>query len=295
MLGEPLLGVAWQQVIQQAFSPRQDDGHEISLINGRKVNVAINSLKNGLGEIILLNDLTETRALQAELSHHQHLLAMGEMSAELAHQIRTPLASALLYASHLKNQNLSVGKREHFANALVSRLQHLEQLIKNMLLFAKNGELVLETVDLKALLADIEKMYARKIKSAGIHFKIQNHFPISMIRANFSALSAAIENLMDNALELTSAPLKLTLTIRLDDLNQVNILLQDNGTGMSSDTLEKAERPFFTTKSAGTGLGLAVVQAVSQAHGGRMILSSELGIGTAIGLSFPYQKITSTE
>ena len=100
LLELPLVGERWFEVIQKAFAPREDDGHEISLRNGRKVRLAISA--SATGQLILITDLTETRLLQSRISDLQRLSSLGRMVASLAHQVRTPLSSAMLYASNLK-------------------------------------------------------------------------------------------------------------------------------------------------------------------------------------------------
>ena len=101
LLGEPLEGESWLNVIQRVFAPRFDDGHEVSLKDGRRVSIATRSLAGEPGQLIVLTDMTETRALQERLSRHQRLSALGKVSASLAHQIRTPLSAAMLYGEHL--------------------------------------------------------------------------------------------------------------------------------------------------------------------------------------------------
>ena len=93
LLGEPLSGVAWSQVIARAFAPRNDDGHDVSLADGRRVNIATCPIENEPGQILLITEVTELRQLQDRVNQQQRLVAMGEMAASLAHQIRTPLAS----------------------------------------------------------------------------------------------------------------------------------------------------------------------------------------------------------
>ena len=101
LLGEPLVGELWRQVIARSFAPRKDDGHEISLRDGRRLSIATRSLDAEPGQLVLLNDLTETRRLQDQLARHERLSSLGRMVASLAHQIRTPLSAAMLYAGHL--------------------------------------------------------------------------------------------------------------------------------------------------------------------------------------------------
>ena len=97
LLGQPLVGMLWRQVIARNFAPREDDGHEISLKDGRRLSIATRSLHAEPGQLVLLTDLTETRRLQDQLSRHERLSALGRMVASLAHQIRTPLSAACCY------------------------------------------------------------------------------------------------------------------------------------------------------------------------------------------------------
>lgn len=107
LLGEPLAGEKWLEIIDRAFQPSSEDGHDVSLKSGRLVHLLTSPLDGEPGQIILLNDVTETRQLQNKVSHLQRLSVMGEMAARLAHQIRTPLSSALLYVAPLLKPNTS--------------------------------------------------------------------------------------------------------------------------------------------------------------------------------------------
>jgi len=101
LLGEPLRHRAWSEIIARAFAPRSDDGHEISLADGRRVNLSTCPLGDEPGQIILITDVTEMRRLQDRLHHQQRLAAMGETAASLAHQIRTPLGPPAHRRAHL--------------------------------------------------------------------------------------------------------------------------------------------------------------------------------------------------
>lgn len=146
LLGEPLIGQLWRQVIARSFAPRKDDGHEVSLRDGRRLSIATRSLDAEPGQLVLLNDLTETRRLQDQLARHERLSSLGRMVASLAHQIRTPLSAAMLYAGHLADneQALSAQTRQRFAATLKERLHELEHQVRDMLVFAR-GELPLGT------------------------------------------------------------------------------------------------------------------------------------------------------
>jgi two-component system sensor histidine kinase FlrB len=103
LLEEPLEGQLWRDVIARAFRPQADDGHEVSMRNGKRVKIDISPLTEEKGQLIVITDLTETRQMQQRLSHMQRLSSLGKMVASLAHQVRTPLSSALLYAENIKS------------------------------------------------------------------------------------------------------------------------------------------------------------------------------------------------
>ncbi|MCK1785737.1 PAS domain-containing protein, partial [Pseudomonas sp. TNT11] len=142
LLGLPLEGELWRHVITRCFAPRDDDGHEISLKDGRRLSIATRSLDAEPGQLVLLNDLTETRHLQDQLARHERLSSLGRMVASLAHQIRTPLSAALIYASHLTDEQLPAETQQRFAGRLKERLHELEHQVRDMLVFAR-GELPL--------------------------------------------------------------------------------------------------------------------------------------------------------
>jgi two-component system sensor histidine kinase FlrB len=98
LLGDDIDECRWVDVIEQSFSPKQNDGYEVSLKDGRLVSIATRSLDKEPGQMIVINDMTETRRLQEQLSRTERLTEMGQMVASLAHQIRTPLSAAMLYA-----------------------------------------------------------------------------------------------------------------------------------------------------------------------------------------------------
>ena len=126
MLGEPLHDEYWPEVIQRAFAPKSDNSPDIALLDGRLVHISTSPLQDEPGQIILLNDVTETRQLQLKVSHLQRLSAMGEVAARLAHQIRTPLSSAMLYLSPLMKEGTSPKLRQNFAKKLHKSITHME-------------------------------------------------------------------------------------------------------------------------------------------------------------------------
>ncbi len=285
LLGEPLRGVPWRELIARAFAPRLHDGHEISLRDGRLVRIAISPLGGEPGQILLLTDLTETRRLQERLGRHKRLAAMGEMAAAVAHQIRTPLASALLFISHLARPALDEHTRTQVAAKIHERLRHLEQLVNDMLVFARGGSFEVEPVPVAQLLAAVQATLEPQLKVQDAILTVADGAGEALVLGNREALLSALLNIAANALQARPAGLRLELQARRAG-QAVEILLRDNGPGIPRELHERIFEPFFTTRANGTGLGLAVVQAIAQAHRGAAWLESGAA-GSTFGLRLP--------
>ncbi|VXC27573.1 Flagellar sensor histidine kinase fleS [Pseudomonas sp. 8BK] len=284
LLGQPLVGMLWRQVIARNFAPREDDGHEISLKDGRRLSIATRSLHAEPGQLVLLTDLTETRRLQDQLSRHERLSALGRMVASLAHQIRTPLSAALLYASHLTEQVLPVEQQQRFAGRLKERLHELEHQVRDMLIFAR-GELPLpDRLAPKALFDALRCAAEPHVLDMQVRWQCDSR--AGELLCNRDTLVGTVLNLIENAIQAggREARLKIHLYQRGETLR---LCISDNGPGIDSATLARLGEPFFTTKTTGTGLGLAVVKAVARAHQGDVQLRSRPGRGTCAILTLP--------
>ncbi len=296
LLGEPLQDELWVSVIQRAFSPRSDDGHEVSLYNGKRLGIATTPLEIEPGQLILLYDLTETRELQDRLSHYKRLSQMGKMVASVAHQIRTPLSSAIIYASHLSNaETLTPQQYYDFPRHILARLHNIELQIRDMLLFAQGGGSIIEPVSIRDL---VHELLQRVNEQVALHGSVLSVCPVienAILYCNSASILGALQNLVNNAMESSTDKLRLQLNVDIIDYKKVRITLQDNGPGISDAIKQKLFEPFFTTKTHGTGLGLAVVYAVVQAHQGEIIFKSIVGQGTEAGFILPLQLNSVTE
>ncbi|OUM35077.1 PAS domain-containing sensor histidine kinase [Pseudomonas putida] len=286
LLGEPLIGELWRQVIARSFAPRKDDGHEISLRDGRRLSIATRSLDAEPGQLVLLNDLTETRRLQDQLARHERLSSLGRMVASLAHQIRTPLSAAMLYASHLADseQQLSAETRQRFAGTLKERLHELEHQVRDMLVFAR-GELPLgDRVTPKALFQALQQAAQAHVQGHTVRWQCDSH--LGELLCNRDTLVGALLNLIENALQASDGPARLKVHLFRRE-RTLHLCISDAGSGIAAELLARLGEPFLTTKATGTGLGLAVVKAVVRAHQGAISLRSKVGRGTYVRVELP--------
>lgn len=289
LLGGPLIGESWLAVIQRVFCLRPDDGHEVSLRDGRRVQLITQPLRQRPGQLIQLTDLTRTRQLQEQLGHLSRLSALGKMAASLAHQIRTPLAAAMLYGANLANRTLSPEARGSFQRKLMDRLKELEHQVSDVLLFARNGEQqVVSQVPLENLLLQVRQASEAMLHQAGAQLELLLPAePVSLL-ANAEALTSAITNLLNNAVQAGATKLGIQVEAQA---REVCLRVLDNGRGIAAEQLPRICEPFFTTRSQGTGLGLAVVQSVVQSHQGRLDVSSVEGKGSCFTLYLPLEHV----
>jgi len=283
LLGEPLMGQRWLEIIQRCFAPRRDDGHEVSLRDGRRVSIEIRTMANEPGQLILLTDLTETRQLQGQLARAERLTSMGRMVASLAHQVRTPLSAAMLYGGHLCQPGLDEQLRLRCAQKLMARLSHLEQQVRDMLIFARGETRLAEELGVEGLKQALAQAAEAPVASRGAALGWSLRAGEGRIFCNREALVGACMNLVNNALEAGST--RLDVTLGAAD-GHFEIRIEDNGPGFDPETKLRMHEAFYTTKTHGTGLGLAVVAAVVEAHKGQFDLDST-GAGAVATIWLP--------
>jgi two-component system sensor histidine kinase FlrB len=228
----------------------------------------------------------ETNRLREEAERNKRLAAMGEMAAQLAHQLRTPLAAALLYAGNLENPDLPEASRLAIAHKTVGRLKHLEHLIQDTLLFARGEVLGRETFPVAQLLTELNHTFEPLARSRQVEFRIEPPTGLASLTGNRKALTGAMTNLLENALQAVDAGGCITLSARRQE-GRMLLGVRDDGRGMAADVVVRLFEPFFTTRSDGTGLGLAIARGVARAHGGGIDVRSEPGIGTEFTMNLP--------
>lgn len=285
LLGDIVVGARWPAVLAQVCKSR--GAGEILLHNGRRIALASRALEIEAGEIILLQDVTDVRALQHQLERNRRLSAMGEMAARLAHQLRTPLASSLLDVDHLRRDDLASADRARFAARCEAGLRHLEHLINDMLAFARGDESECLATGVADLLEAFQQTLEPQFRSAGATLQVHNANEPLTVWAHRDALLGALLNIGINALQMGGQGVRLEVQARAGEGNAIEIVLSDDGPGIAEDLQPRIFEPYFTTRPAGTGLGLAVARAVVAAHRGDIFLSSRPGAGSRFIIQLP--------
>ncbi|HUW38231.1 MAG TPA: ATP-binding protein [Rhodocyclaceae bacterium] len=287
ILGAGLPGKSWQVIEREKLAADDTPGEYLAAAK-RRVAVLVTPLDSAGGRIVLLNDITEAHRLKAQAERHERLAAMGEMAAQLAHQLRTPLAAALLYAANLENPELPAASRIAIAQKAVARLKHLERLIQDMLLFARGEVLGRESLVVADLLQELRQTIEPLARSRQVVFRVDDETDETQFTGNRKALFGALTNLLENALQAAAsvADGEVGLAVRRTE-ETLAFSVRDNGPGMSATVVARLFEPFFTTRNEGTGLGLAIARGVARAHGGNIEVTSEPAGGSEFVVTLP--------
>jgi two-component system sensor histidine kinase FlrB len=264
------LCVAYEELRQQA----QVLSRELELANGK-----------------LRRQFAEKEALLESMARKERLASMGEMAARLAHQLRTPLATALLYASQLGETSLPMAERTRFASKTVERLRDLEHLIGDMLQFVRGVGAQYQRVSVTELLGDAFLTMEPQARTGELTMELLDQSCGRTLHADRLALSATLLSLLDNAVRACAPGGHITLEATVDDA-ELAIRVSDTGVGITPATQARLFEPFFTTRSGGTGLGLAIVRAAVEAHAGRIEVQSTPGSGSQFVLYLPLAELS---
>jgi len=286
LLGEPLLAQPFATVLARTVANATGIAEHTELSSGRFVNISRRHLSGG-GEVVLLTDVTESHLMQLILHRQQRLLTMGELAAGLAHQIRTPLATALLYASQMTLPDRSREDLERCGERTVGSLKQLDSLVNDMLAFAHGGA-AREPVSVSALLEQVAQ-WLRPALRRGVRLTIRTQAPDLKVRASAPSLVSAVLNLATNALQAAAADLDLELLGRRTEEGRAQIVVSDNGPGVPAHLRERIFEPFFTTRARGNGIGLAIVKSVVEAHLGTVRLVDS-GVGATFVIDLPAEE-----
>ena len=261
-------GRRWSEVKAEVVvaEPSPGDWH---LRDGRRVSVSQRPL-NDRGRVLVVVDTTDQRRMQERVERQNRLSAMGEMAAQLAHQVRTPLSTAVLYAGQLAKGNLSAAQRQQFGGKLLEGLRHTESLVRDMLAFSRGGSFSASPVVVGEVLETAIAALQPRLRQLDAELELDDRTDLAATRimGNRDALAGAFSNLLDNALIHGGAQTRIQIGLVAADGDTLQISFDDDGPGIDAATMPKIFDPFFTTSERGTGLGLAVVQAVILEHGG---------------------------
>ena len=273
--------------LQQAFQVFNSASSELCVAYEelrQQAQVLTRQLALANGE--LQRQFAEKEALREAARRRERLAAMGEMAARLAHQLRTPLATALLYAVQLGETALPAAERARFAGNTVDRLRHLERLVDDMLHFVRGVSVDCEPTTAGELLREAFQTMEPQALARGLLLEVRDETGGCVLRADRLALSGALLSLLENAVQSCAPGGRVSMVASATGA-ELAFCVSDSGAGIAPKVRARLFEPFFTTRSGGTGLGLAIVRAVAEAHGGSVSVRSVKGAGSEFDLRLP--------
>ncbi|MBV1776984.1 GHKL domain-containing protein [Burkholderiaceae bacterium DAT-1] len=291
LFGDGLTGKDWHAGVESTLKATAVSGEfEFTDPTGNERRIGVVNRTLGGGErIVLVTDLSERWRLQRQLEHHKRLASMGEMAAGLAHQLRTPLSTALLYVANLSRQQLQEPDRIRFSNKALGQLRYLESLIQDMLSFVRGQQAHTERINLKDLVS--EAVQTVEPQERAMHRDWHIAMPDAPIWVNVSGkdMLGGVINLLENAVEATTDGGRIAVRLNVYRDNAF-LEVEDNGCGIAQELQERLFEPFFTTRKEGTGLGLAIVRNLVTAYAGEIGVQSALGKGARFTIRLPIVK-----
>lgn len=292
MFGRTIIGETWLALAQaRLVATEAPDEWQL---DERRLSIVESPLDSAGGRILLIHDVTAAHALKAELERNQRLAAMGEMAASLAHQLRTPLATALLYSANLCQPDLDDAARVRFAGKTAAQLKRLERLIQEVLLFARGESIGRDTIPVRQLLADAAQTVEPLFADRKVAFRVNCAADGVVVTGSRKALAGALVNLLENALQACTVDGKVTLGASVAD-GLLLLAVRDSGVGIAPEIQARVFEPFFTTRGQGTGLGLAIALGVARAHGGTIKVSSLPEDGSEFVIMLPVDAVAGRE
>jgi two-component system sensor histidine kinase PilS (NtrC family) len=242
-----------------------------------------------LGYIFIFQDLTEIHALEQEMRLKERMVALGEMAAGMAHELRNPLAAMSGAVQYLKGEIRPRGETLELMDIILRESHRLDQAIRDFLTFARPGRFAPETVDVVKLLEDNVKLLRKSHEFRDGH-RIDTSYPAPRVdcRVDPNRLKQVFWNLATNALKAMpdGGCLRLAVSVAADG-GTLCVEFTDEGQGMDAEERERYFQPFSSRFHEGTGLGAAIVYRLVAEHGGRVHLDSERGRGTRVRITLP--------
>jgi PAS domain S-box-containing protein len=230
----------------------------------------------------------ELEEVHRRLTRAQHLKALGELAAEVAHEFGNLLQAIGLQSAALRRQTALPEPVVRSAWSIKQAVDLGHALTRRLLTFARNDPAEhMEPLDVGRIVRDIVQLLEPRIHRSGHPLRVDLSLPaLPAVRGNPNKLTEAFLNLVLNALDAMPEGGLLQVTA-VERSGEIRLAIRDTGTGMTPDQVARAFDPFFTTKPSGTGLGLSTVYGVVRAHGGSVFLESEPGRGTTVCVSLP--------
>jgi two-component system sensor histidine kinase HydH len=246
-----------------------------------------------MGRVLLMYDLSELKRLEKEIQRHDRLVALGKMAAGVAHEVRNPLSSIKGFAMLLGSKFKDGSKEHEAADLLVQEAERLNRSITELLNYARPTSLRKTPVNLGEMVDLSLKLISSDAQALAVKITLDIEDDLPSIAVDRDKINQVLLNLYLNALqamEKSTLQKELKVSVRRDREERMLVVeVQDTGSGIPHEDIDKVLDPYFTTKPDGTGLGLALAYKIIDEHKGSIWFGSIEGEGTIVSITLPIQ------
>lgn len=268
---------------------------------GKTVPVSINSAVvesdefHGKVVVLVFEDLAARKQLEDQLRKADRLRSLGELSAGVAHEIRNPLTGIATTAQVLKEGLAGDAKKIKFVDVILGEIRRLDDIIGNLLHFARPAAPRPVEVSMSGLMEDAMVFVSDSADEAGVSVRCAIEGADDRCVLDRDQIKQVMLNLVMNGVQACRRGGEVTVVLRdAPSPGFVRLDVTDNGSGIPEDVADRLYNPFFTTRPGGTGLGLSITRAIIESHGGRIYHVSEPGVGTTFHVDLPRRKTPTT-
>lgn len=265
---------------------------EVQTESGRRLQASVDFIyddrtRTGLGALVTLHDLESVEEIESELELSRRMAAIGRLTAGVGHEVKNPINAIVVHLELLKNKLAAEhSPATRHLEVIDSEIHRLDRVVQTLVDFSRPVELQLREQDLRKVLGDVLALAADELTTHNV--KLESRLPSAPMIVNVDAdlLKQAILNVTLNGAQ--AMPEGGALRVILEEERRVAVLrIADTGAGIPPEILEKIFDLYFTTKSGGSGIGLAMTYRILQLHHGSVDVQSKVGRGTEFFLRIP--------
>jgi two-component system CheB/CheR fusion protein len=229
-------------------------------------------------------EITERKRTEELLREQAALARLGQMAAVVAHEVKNPIAGIRGALQVIASRMAAESRDRKIITDIIARLDALNGIVQDLLVFARPRVLRLEPVDLRSLIANTADLITRDPSMHGLRIRVSHVEAVA--RADSEQLQIVFHNVLTNAAQAMGGTGDVAVDIQRTSAGW-RLAFADHGPGMPREVREKAFDAFFTTKHRGTGLGLPTARRIVEAHGGEIAIDAPAGGGTVVSISLP--------
>lgn len=263
---------------------RPDDNREVTL--GLSCSTLLDEHAQFLGHIVNFQDVTELREMETILRRSERLAAVGALAASVAHEVRNPLAAISGCAELLDTSGVNE-EDQRLIKVIRSETARLADIVTELLDYTRERKLVRTRIDLAQALLELGDNFRADPSNEQVEIVVDVPKRVVSVELDVGQLTQVLWNLVRNGAQAMEGKGKLVLELRDHRRDRVEIDVRDEGVGIPPEDLERVFEPFFSTKSGGTGIGLALVHRIIDEHGGLIRVDSSPGEGTTFTVTLP--------